>query len=43
MLGTQLRRHLALLRPAWTGEHVAQAGATPARLLDGSALVVVTG
>jgi hypothetical protein len=43
MLRSQLRRHLALLLPEWTGEDVAEAGATPARVLDSSGLVVVTG
>jgi hypothetical protein len=43
MLRTQLRRHLALLLPEWTGEDVAEAGATPARVLGSSGLVVVTG
>jgi len=42
-LRAQLRRHLALLLPEWTGEDVAAAGATPARVLDSSGLVVVTG
>jgi hypothetical protein len=42
-LRAQLRRHLALLLPEWTGEDVAEAGATPARVLDSSGLVVVTG
>ncbi len=43
MLRAQLRRHLALLLPEWTKEDIEQAGATPARTLDGSGLVVVTG
>ncbi|HEY8675382.1 MAG TPA: hypothetical protein VIO13_05390 [Candidatus Dormibacteraeota bacterium] len=43
MLRGQLRRHLALLLPEWTCEDVAEAGGTPARVLDSSGLVVVTG
>jgi hypothetical protein len=43
MLRAQLRRHLALLLPEWTGEDVAEAGGTQARVLDSSGLVVVIG
>jgi hypothetical protein len=41
-LRMQLRHHLALLLPEWTGDDVADAQATTARVLDGSGLVVVT-
>jgi hypothetical protein len=41
-LRAQLRRHLALLLPEWTGEDVAAAQATPARVLGDSGLLVVT-
>ncbi len=42
MLRAQLRRHLALLLPAWSEEDVADAGASAARLLEASGLLVVT-
>lgn len=42
-LSAQLRRHLALLLPEWISDDVAEAGATIARTLDGSGLLVVTG
>jgi hypothetical protein len=41
-LRAQLRRHLALLLPEWTGDDVEAAQATPARQLDVSGLLVVT-
>jgi hypothetical protein len=41
-LRAQLRRHLALLLPEWTGDDVAAARATPARVLGDSGLLVVT-
>jgi hypothetical protein len=41
-LRAQLHRHLALLLPEWTGEDVAGAQASCARVLDGSGLLVVT-
>jgi len=41
-LRAQLRRHLALLLPEWTGDDVEAAQATSARVLDASGLVLVT-
>jgi hypothetical protein len=41
-LRAQLHRHLALLLPEWTGEDVAGAQASCARVLGGSGLLVVT-
>ena len=41
-LRAQLRRHLALLLPEWTGDDVAAATSTPARALGVSGLLVVT-
>ncbi|MEO9043697.1 MAG: hypothetical protein ABI352_01535 [Candidatus Dormibacter sp.] len=43
MLRAQVRRHLALLLPEWRSEDVVEAGATPARVLGGSGLMVVIG
>ncbi|MEO8899197.1 MAG: hypothetical protein ABI352_08585 [Candidatus Dormibacter sp.] len=42
VLSVHLGRHLALLLPEWTGEDIAEAGATSARLLQDSGLLVVT-
>ena len=42
VLRAQLRRHLALLLPEWAAEDVAAAGATTARELGDSGLLVVT-
>jgi hypothetical protein len=42
-LRAQLRRHLGLLLPEWTSEDVAEAGATVARALESSGLMLVTG
>ena len=41
-LRAQLRRHLALLLPEWTGDDVEAAQAISARVLDASGLVLVT-
>ena len=43
MLRAQLRRHLALIVPDWSADDVAAAGASVARELPGSGLLVVTG
>jgi hypothetical protein len=42
MLAVQLRRHLALLLPQWVADDIAASGATAARELAASGLVVVT-
>lgn len=41
-LRSQLARHLALLLPDWTGDDIADAGASVERVLAGSGLVLVT-
>jgi hypothetical protein len=43
MLRAQLNRHLGLLLPEWASDDVTEAGATVARALESSGLMLVTG